>query len=83
METVVAIAVALSPIVLFAGAFALIVMRARRLRLGGGSVLGPFQEMWDPGGRRTQIDIEVQAEQAAPAPAPDDPLLPRRLSLDG
>ncbi|MFB8003894.1 hypothetical protein [Nocardia sp. NPDC056000] len=53
-------------------------MRARRLRLGGGSVVGPFQEMWDPGARRTQIQVEVRAVQAAPAPSPDDPLIPHR-----
>ncbi|MEV6071597.1 hypothetical protein AB0L82_34070 [Nocardia sp. NPDC052001] len=79
METLVAMAVAISPIALFAGAFGLVVMRARRLRLGGGSVVGPFQEMWDPGARRTQIEVEVRAAEAAPAPSPDDSLIPHRV----
>ncbi|MRH91755.1 hypothetical protein GFY24_30685 [Nocardia sp. SYP-A9097] len=75
MESVVGFAVAISPIALFAGIFALVVWRARRRGLGG-SPMGPFQEMWDPGALRAQIAVEVQAEEAAPDPAPDDRVVP-------
>jgi rhodanese-related sulfurtransferase len=46
--------------------------RARRRGIGG-SVLGPFEEIWDPVSHRTQIEVQLQAERAAPAPAPGDP----------
>lgn len=72
MDSVVAFGPAISPIVVVAGTFALLVTRARRRGLGGGMV-GPWQEMWDPGALRAQVRTEVQAEQAAPDPAPDDP----------
>ncbi|MEV0468248.1 hypothetical protein AB0I30_32125 [Nocardia tengchongensis] len=74
MEDVVAFAIAIAPIALVAGAFGLVVVRARRKRLGG-SIVGPFQEMWDPGARRIQIEVETRAEDAVPAPSPDDPLV--------
>ncbi|WP_067564213.1 hypothetical protein [Nocardia acidivorans] len=75
MDSVVALALAISPIVLFAAAFELIVHRARRRGIGG-SVVGPFQEMWDPGSLRAQLTVETQAEEAAPNPSPDDGLDP-------
>ncbi len=46
--------------------------RARRRGLGG-SPLTPFDEIWHPAAHRARIDIEVQAEQVAPAPSPGDP----------
>ncbi|WP_253814859.1 hypothetical protein [Nocardia amikacinitolerans] len=61
------------PVVLVPLGFAWAVTRARRRGLGG-SVVGPFQEMWDPGAVRTRVEIEVRAEQKAPAPSPGDPL---------
>ncbi|MFR9752382.1 hypothetical protein ACL02S_15290 [Nocardia sp. 004] len=61
------------PVILIPAGFAWAVTRARRRGLGG-SVVGPFQEMWDPGAARTRVEIEVRAEQKAPAPSPGDPL---------
>ena len=41
--------------------------RARRRGIGG-SVLAPLEEVWDPVAHRTNIEIQVQAEAAAPSP---------------
>ncbi|WP_036571584.1 hypothetical protein [Nocardia sp. BMG51109] len=60
------------PIVLITGGFAWVTTRARRRGLGV-SVIGPFQDIWDPGAGRTVLEIEVRAELRAPAPSPDDP----------
>ncbi len=48
-------------------AVALLGRRARRRGIGG-SVLAPLEEIWDPVANRTNIEVQVQAEQAAPAP---------------
>jgi len=52
-------------------------LRARRRGIGG-SVLAPFEEIWDPVAHRTHIEVQVQAEQRAPSPAPGDPPSTRR-----
>ncbi|MGV9818553.1 hypothetical protein [Nocardia xishanensis] len=65
--------ISVGPIMLITGGFAWATTRARRRGVGGVSVIGPFQDMWDPGAARTQIEIEIQAEQAMPAPSPGDP----------
>ncbi|WP_431954311.1 hypothetical protein [Nocardia lijiangensis] len=72
MDGVVLFLLSVVPIVLVPLGFAWAVTRARRRGLGG-SIVGPFQEMWDPGGARSRIEIEIQAEQEAPAPSPGDP----------
>ncbi|WP_067845702.1 hypothetical protein [Nocardia lijiangensis] len=72
MNGVVLFLLSVVPLVLVPLGFAWAVTRARRRGLGG-SIVGPFQEMWDPGGARTRIDIEIQSEQEAPAPSPGDP----------
>jgi hypothetical protein len=46
--------------------------RARRRRIGG-SVLAPFEELWDPASHRTNVEVHVLAERPATAPAPGDP----------
>ncbi|WP_433733320.1 hypothetical protein ACQP0C_13825 [Nocardia sp. CA-129566] len=67
--------ISVTPLILVPVGIAWAANRARRRGLGG-SVVGPFQEMWDPGALRTEIEIQVQAERKAPTPSPDDPLLP-------
>ncbi|MGW0049291.1 hypothetical protein [Nocardia cyriacigeorgica] len=67
--------VSVVPIALVPAGFAWAVTRARHRRLGR-SFVGPFQETWDPGSRRTQVEIQVRAEQKAPLPSPGDPLSP-------
>jgi hypothetical protein len=57
--------------------FAWLGRRARRRGIGG-SVLAPFEEIWDPVAHRTHIEVQVQAEQRAPSPAPGDPPSRRR-----
>jgi hypothetical protein len=49
---------------------------AARVRRGGtgGSVMGPFEDMWHPAGRRARDEIEIQQEVPAPEPAPGDKL---------
>ena len=46
--------------------------RARRRGIGG-SLMAPFEEIWDPRAHRTHIEVQVTAGRAAPAPAPGDP----------
>ncbi len=58
--------VMIGPLVLFGwGA-----IRAKRRGLGG-SFVGPFQEMFDPGAARAQIVIEASAELPDPADSGD------------
>ncbi|WP_448611885.1 hypothetical protein [Geodermatophilus sp. URMC 60] len=45
--------------------------RARRRGIGG-SVLAPLEEVWDPGAHRTNIEVQVLAERAAPTSVPGD-----------
>ncbi|WP_336873507.1 hypothetical protein [Rhodococcus qingshengii] len=45
-------------------------VRAKRRGLGG-SFVGPFQEMFDPGAARAQVVIEQIAEQPDPADSGD------------
>ena len=40
--------------------------RARRRGLGH-SVMAPLEEIWDPVAHQTNIEVQVQAEQAAPS----------------
>ena len=53
-------------------------LRARRRGIGG-SVLAPFEEIWDPTSHRTDVAVHQLAERRAPAPAPGDPPSPRPL----
>ncbi|MFT3661897.1 MAG: hypothetical protein QM809_10990 [Gordonia sp. (in: high G+C Gram-positive bacteria)] len=78
MPDVVWILLTVSPIVLIAGGFGWAASRARRRGLGG-SLVGPFQDMWDPAAGRAQVAIEAQAEIGAPAPSPGDPPTPRTV----
>jgi hypothetical protein len=47
---------------------------AARARRGGtgGSVLGPFEEIWHPAAHRARVEVEVQQERTD-APLPGDP----------
>ncbi|WP_430332651.1 hypothetical protein [Rhodococcus sp. ACT016] len=58
--------VMIGPLVLFGWA----AVRAKRRGLGG-SFVGPFQEMFDPGAARAQIVIEERAELPDPADSGD------------
>jgi hypothetical protein len=68
-------------LVLIVAAFGMVLaglpwLAARVRRRGvGGSVLGPFEEIWHPAAHRARIEVEVQQERSAPAPAPGDRLL--------
>jgi hypothetical protein len=46
--------------------------RARRIG-GGQSLMTPFQEMWDPIGHKTSIEIQIEAERSPERSAPGDP----------
>lgn len=50
---------------------------AARVRRGGtgGSVMGPFEDLWHPAAQRARLEVETQQEQPAPAPEPGDRLL--------
>jgi hypothetical protein len=43
--------------------------RARRRGIGG-SVLAPFEEVWDPAAHRTHVEVQVLADREEPAPLP-------------
>jgi hypothetical protein len=45
--------------------------RSRGRRVGG-SVAGPFEEIWHPAAHRARIEIEVQDERSMPMPSPGD-----------
>jgi hypothetical protein len=49
---------------------------AHRVRRGetGGSSFDVFEDMWHPAGRRARLEVEVQQERPATAPAPGDRL---------
>ncbi|SFR27990.1 hypothetical protein SAMN04488564_112101 [Lentzea waywayandensis] len=53
--------------------FVLYAVRARR-RGGGGSMLSPIEEIWDPISHRTNIEIQVEGERSPETPSPGDPL---------
>jgi hypothetical protein len=54
------------------GGYAWLGRRARRRGIGG-SVLAPFEEVWDPVAHRTNVEVQQVAEQRGPAPVPGDP----------
>ena len=68
----------------YLGGFARLAILARR-RGSGHSLMAPFEDIWDPGAHRTHIEIQVQEDRNAPAPAPGDPpdLLPRPFRRRG
>jgi hypothetical protein len=41
----------------------------------GGSVAGPFEEIWHPAAHRARIEVQVQDERTMDAPSPGDPLI--------
>ncbi|QFU89927.1 hypothetical protein [Amycolatopsis sp. YIM 10] len=71
MEFLPAVAAFLS-LPLFLGAFAWYAVRARR-RGGGQSLMGPFEEIWDPIAHKTNIEIRIEAERSPETPSPGDP----------
>lgn len=72
--------VTIGPLVLFGWA----AVRAQRRGLGG-SFVGPFQEMFDPGAARAQIVIEEIAELPDPGDSgdPDDDDAPNKAVYKG
>lgn len=63
---------------LFFGAFAAVLgavawlgTRIRRRGIGGG-LMGPIDEMYNPSAHRSRLEIQVQQQQMAPRPSPDD-----------
>ncbi|MFJ8962318.1 hypothetical protein ACIRG5_23295 [Lentzea sp. NPDC102401] len=52
--------------------FVLYAVRARRSG-GGGSMLSPIEEIWDPISHRTNIEIQVEGERSPETPSPGDP----------
>jgi hypothetical protein len=50
--------------------------RVRRRGTGGGySLMGPFDDIWNPGALRARMEIEIHDERAAPSPSPGDRLI--------
>jgi hypothetical protein len=47
-------------------------VRIRRRGIGGG-LMGPIDEIWRPTAPQSRIEMQVQEERGAPAPAPRDP----------
>jgi len=56
------------------GGLAWMASRVRR-RGGGGSLMGPFDEIWHPAALQARIEIQVQDERPAPSPLPGDRLV--------
>lgn len=53
------------------GGFVWLAARIRRRGLGG-AVMGPIDEVYNPGAHRARYDIQVQHERAQPSPAAGD-----------
>ncbi len=47
--------------------------RRMRHRPRGGSVMGPFDEIWHPAAHDARVEVHEQDERPAPAPSPDEP----------
>lgn len=57
-------------------ALVLLVRRVRRRGVGSGySLMGPFDELWNPAALNARLDASAQEERPAPAPSPGDRLL--------
>jgi hypothetical protein len=63
-------------VVLVPAALLVLGRRARRRGLGA-TVMGPWEEIWDPVAHRTSVEVRVQAERMTPPPAPADPRVRR------
>jgi len=50
--------------------------RARRRGLGS-TVMGPWEEIWDPVAHRRSVEVRVHTERRTAPPAPADPPAPR------
>ncbi|MFD8500620.1 hypothetical protein [Amycolatopsis sp. NPDC059657] len=57
---------------LFLAAFAWYAVRARRAG-SGQSLMGPFEEIWDPIAHKTNIEIQIEAQRSPETPSPGDP----------
>jgi hypothetical protein len=53
------------------GAVAWLGTRIRRRGIGGG-LMGPIDEIYNPGAHRARMDIQTHEERVAPMPSPDD-----------
>jgi hypothetical protein len=53
------------------GGLTLLGIRLRRRRLGG-SMMGPFDEIWHPAAHHYRFEVEAQQERAIPLPATGD-----------
>ncbi|MGS0683836.1 hypothetical protein ACVBEQ_01565 [Nakamurella sp. GG22] len=49
--------------------------RRQRGRKVGGSIAGPFEEIWHPSAHRARIEIQIQGERKIPMPSPGEPPL--------
>ncbi len=57
-------------VVILAG-LAWLAVRLRR-HGGGGSVLGPFEELWHPAAQLVRVEVREQQERRAPSNSPSD-----------
>jgi hypothetical protein len=58
------------------GGLVLLARRVRRRGVGGGySLMGPFEEMWHPGGLDARLQTGTEEERPAPMPSPGDRLV--------
>jgi hypothetical protein len=46
-------------------------IRIRRRGIGGG-LMGPIDEIYNPGAHRARLDIQTHEERMVPMPSPDD-----------
>ncbi|GAA4735558.1 hypothetical protein [Phytohabitans rumicis] len=53
------------------GAVAWLGTRIRRRGIGGG-LMGPIDEIYNPGAHRARLDVQTHEERVAPMPSPDD-----------
>lgn len=53
------------------GALAWLAPRIRRRGIGGG-LMGPIDEVYNPGAHRSRLEIQIQDQRMVPAPSPGD-----------
>ncbi|HLL67078.1 MAG TPA: hypothetical protein VK453_15445 [Micromonosporaceae bacterium] len=71
METLLASLAVAGGFAAILGALAWLGARIRRSGTGGG-IMGPIDEIYNPGAHRARLDVQTHEERMVPMPSPDD-----------
>lgn len=73
MSNLLAFAVFLAALAALLGAFTWLAVRIRRRGVGGG-IMGPIDELYNPGAHRSRLEIQVQDQRMTPRSSQGDGL---------